>query len=77
MIYLSPRRIPVSDTKREIKEIVHLIRAWSTKPEDEVPVCGTTSHSRTIYRDAVTCEDCLKHPAMEYAAPTLGKDDQI
>jgi len=52
-----------------IKETVHLIRAWSTKPEDEVPVCGACSYSRTIYRDAVTCEDCLKHWAMEYAAP--------
>jgi len=45
---------------------IHLITHWSAVPSDETPLCGadkdapTVWNRRTIYVDAVTCQECLK-----------------
>lgn len=45
--------------------IVHGIKAWSGKPEDESPMCGADKNAadvwghRTVFADFVTCSDCL------------------
>jgi len=45
--------------------VIHLIRAWSGRPEDESPLCGADKWApdvwgnRTIYRGINTCPACL------------------
>lgn len=44
--------------------VVHRVKCWSGKPEDETPLCGADKDApevwgyRTVYEEAVTCKKC-------------------
>jgi len=61
-----PTEPSMSGTERtEPGRVIHLIRAWSGRPEDESPLCGADKWApdvwgnRTIYRGINTCPACL------------------
>jgi hypothetical protein len=51
--------------KAEVK-IVHIVKAWSGRNEDEIPLCGSSDWLRTAFPQEppehgyVLCSDCVK-----------------